>query len=160
MADTGELRGALTSPLLRQVLAYWEGKRGRREMPARRDIDVVEIPRLLPHIILIDVLRDPLDFRYRLIGSGVREILRRDYTGKLFSEIPGKGRNSIIWGNCERVVATRRPFSRTPPYVGPKQDVQPHENLLLPLSENGVTVDMILYAIDCVRKSHLDLPFG
>jgi hypothetical protein len=57
-------------PIAREALAYWEGKLSGRPMPTRRDFDpVFEIPHLLPWIMLVDVLREPLDFRYRLIGT-------------------------------------------------------------------------------------------
>ena len=58
--------------IVQEALAYWESKRSGRRMPARRDFDpVFEVPRLLPWIVLVDVLHEPLDFRFRLIGSGI-----------------------------------------------------------------------------------------
>ena len=41
---------------LRQTYEYWRGKAGARPLPSRSDIDPVEIPRLLPHIMLVDVI--------------------------------------------------------------------------------------------------------
>lgn len=96
---------------LKEAHAYWASKRGRRPMPRRRDIDPVESPTLLPYLMLIDVLSDPLDFRYRLIGGEVHNISNGNYTGKRSSELPGKGRGSIIWDTCEQTVLARSPFS-------------------------------------------------
>lgn len=134
----------LSAPRLKLAFAYWQGKCAGRSMPARRDIDPVEMPRLLPYIMLIDVLPAPLDFRYRLIGTEVRAIVARDYTGLCFSEVPGKGRGSVVWGNCEEVVLTKAPLSRSPPYVGPERHLRRCANVLLPLSEDGREVSMIL----------------
>ena len=120
-------------------------------MPRRRDIDPVEIPRLLPYIMLIDVLREPDDFRYRLIGTEVRSISRRDYTGLRFSEVPGKGSGSVVWENCVEVVRSKTPFSRSPPYVGPEEYLQRCENLLLPLSEKDDEVNVIMQVISFER---------
>jgi len=101
--------------------------------------------------MLIDVLREPLDFRYRLIGTEARSILKADYTGKRFSDLPGKGKGSIVWDNCEQVVLTKAPFSRSPPYAGPEPYLRHCENLLLPLSEDDMEVGMILQAISFER---------
>ena len=138
-------------PLLAEARAYWDGKRAGRAMPARRDIDPAEIPRLLPYVMLIDVLADPPDFRYRLIGTQARSLLRRDYTGQLFSELPGKGPDSVLWQGCAEAVAARAPVSRSPPYVGPERWLRDCGNILLPLSEDGARVDMILKIVSFTR---------
>ena len=92
---------------LEDALTYWESKRAGRRMPARRDLDpVLEIPNLLRWIILVDVLRDPLDFRYRVIGSGVVDRSRQNYTGKLFSELSHIGPDSLLWKQRANVVET------------------------------------------------------
>ncbi len=145
--DITTIESVLRYDSLRRALAYWDSKRRGRRMPARRDLDPIEIPRLLSQIILTDVLRDPLDFRYRLIGTEVVAVSRRDFTGFRFSELAGKGPDSVLWDNCLTVVRTRAPFSRRPPYVGPRDDVHSGQNLLMPLSSDGETVDMIFQLI-------------
>ena len=56
-------KSELSAPRLRQAFAYWRGKLAGRAMPARRDIDPVDVPTLLPYVMLVDVLPAPLDFR-------------------------------------------------------------------------------------------------
>ena len=143
---------ALSAPRLKEALAYWRSKLAGRPMPARRDIDPIDMPRLLPYVMLIDVLSRPLDFRYRLIGTQARAIAAKDYTGRHFSELAGKGKGSVVWDSCEEVVLTRAPLTRSPPYVGPERDLQRCENLLLPLSDNGSDVNMILKIISFERR--------
>jgi len=140
------------TPRFQQALAYWQSKLSGRAMPSRRDIDPVDIPRLLPYLMLLDVLPEPLDFRYRLIGTEVRAVLAQDYTGRLLSELPGKGKGSVVWDNCEQVVLARAPITRSPPYVGPDRDLRRCKNLLLPLSENGSDVSMIVMVADFERS--------
>jgi hypothetical protein len=140
----------LSAARLRQAYAYWNGKRGVRGMPARTEIDPIDMRGFLPYVMLVDVL-DPLDFRYRLIGTEVRNISHRDYTGMRFSDIPGKGPGSVVWSNCQHVVQTMAPFSRTPPYVGPQSYLQKCENLLLPLSSDGASVTTIMQVISFER---------
>jgi hypothetical protein len=56
-------KSELSAPRLRQAFAYWRGKLAGRAMPARRDIDPVDVPTLLSYVMLADVLPAPLDFR-------------------------------------------------------------------------------------------------
>lgn len=142
---------ALAAPRLRDAFAYWRDKRLGRLMPARADIEPTEIPALLPFVMLIDVLAAPLDFRYRLIGTEARSILRRDYTGLRFSEIAGKGEDSVLWRGCAAVVREKLPLSESPPYVGPDRFLRNCENLLLPLSDDRVNVTMILKLVSFER---------
>lgn len=144
----------LGEPRFRDAFAYWDSKRGIRSMPSRRDIDPVEIPRLLPYVMLVDVLRDPLDFRYRLIGTEVRDILRGDYTGKRYTEVPGKGPGSTVWSNYETVVMRKAPVLCTPPYVGPDRQLRRCDSLLMPLSDDGAAVNMVLNVIAIERDTN------
>jgi hypothetical protein len=143
----------LSAPRFKEAFAYWQSKLAGRLMPSRRDIDPVEIPRLLPYVMLVDVLRDPLDFRYRLIGTEVRDILHGDYTGKRYSEVPGKGAGSVVWSHYETVVVRKQPFLCTPPYVGPDRKLQRCDNLLLPLSDDGDTVNMVFNVMTIERDA-------
>src|SRR5947209_13554600 len=76
----------LRSPILLQLHAYWERKRGTRPAPTRKEIDPAEIVSLLPHVFLIEAVGMPLRFRYRLIGTAVVELTGRDLTGHLVDE--------------------------------------------------------------------------
>jgi hypothetical protein len=65
---------ASDEPVLRPLWRYWTERCRDRQCPARSDIDPVDIPRLLPHIGLIDVETDASRFRYRLIGTRMNEV--------------------------------------------------------------------------------------
>ena len=120
-------------------------------MPSPIDIDPVEIPALVPYVMLIDVVGEPLDFRYRLIGAAARSIMRRDYTGLFFSEIAGKGDGSVLWQGCAAVVRDKQPISLSPPYAGHESALKDCENVMLPLSDDRVAVTMILKVISFER---------
>lgn len=141
----------LSTPRLDRALRYWEGKRGARLMPSRRDLDPLDIIDLLPFVVLIDVLDDPRDYRYRLVGTEVTAISHRDRTGSRYSEVEGKGPESVLWTSNETVVATRAPLSWVPPYIGPETRIRNCGNILLPLSADGETVNMIFKVVDFQR---------
>lgn len=131
-------------PIVREALSYWESKLRGRRMPARRDFDpVLEIPRLLPWVILVDVLRDPLDFRYRVIGTGITARSSRDHTGCRLSELNRVGPDSIVWTDRRTVVETGAPKLTAPSYIGGDKTVQAVSGIHLPVSTDGDTVDQI-----------------
>lgn len=142
--DTNEL-GFLGAcdPRIREAYDYWDRKRAGRRMPSRADLDPVEIPRLLPHIILVDVLRDPLRFRYRLVGTDIVEKRGFDPTGRMvgdayFGATPGE-----VLGRYYDIVENRRVRFIDAPFVEPRGWYAYSERLMMPLSSDGATVDMV-----------------
>lgn len=144
------------SPIIREAIAFWAVKSaaGRPTLAAVRP---QEMARLLPHILIVLVLRDPLDFRYRLIGSAVRERLSADRTGQLLSQIPGQGPGSALWRHLEAVVDAGRATRFAPPYVGPHADFLMIENLVCPLGPEGAAVEAILIFVDFVPRDAADI---
>jgi hypothetical protein len=134
---------------VRELYCYWDGKRGGRRMPARADIDPSEIARLLPHLLLVDVERDPLRFRCRLAGTATlrlregREI--RELTGRYLDEVdfstPGMQAKKLI---PPRVVATCEPELAAARYTYHGGKMGNFWSLFLPLSNDDATVSMIL----------------
>lgn len=133
-------------PNLNRLYRHWDEVRRGREMPSRADFDPLSLPELLGNLILIDVLHDPLRFRYRLIGSWLTERIKRDMTGKFFDEVPEPIYRERLYewhGGCvaERIpragFTARRLLERWEPY----------EILTLPLSSSGADVDMTLTGI-------------
>ena len=75
-------------PKLKQFYDYWDAKRAARAMPARADIDPLEIRPLLTNVALVDVEQTPQRFRYRLVGTELGGILKQELTGKYLDEMP------------------------------------------------------------------------
>jgi hypothetical protein len=138
---------ALRSPVNRMSYEYWKQKRGNRAMPARRDIDPAEIPKILPHVFLLDVRQQPLDFRYRLIGTKMDEHMLDRYTGLWMSQIPHQKPPSRIWANCRKVALEGRPLAGDTPYIGRGKEFLTTEDLLMPLSDDGRTVEMLFVTV-------------
>lgn len=75
----------IVSPVVHTALDYWRSKCSGERLPSRRDIDPVEIPRLLPHILLSEIWQEPFLVRYRLAGTALSELYGFDYTGSYLS---------------------------------------------------------------------------
>jgi hypothetical protein len=131
--------------ILEHGRAYWESKLAGRTMPSRRDFDpLIETPKLLPWMLLTDVFRDPLDFRYRLIGTRIVERSRGDYTGKRFSELAHAGPESQVWRDRLAVMSSRAPLLAQPPYTGKFEEIRRVSGIHLPLSDDDAEVNMIM----------------
>jgi hypothetical protein len=135
------------SAMLRELVSYWDKKRGARFAPRRADIDPIEIPSHLSHIHMMDVLDGGTDFRYRLVGTAIVEGLGRDNTGKRLSELYGD-RPEVLRRFVARfalVVNEKRPvFSRGHIWWLPDRSYRRYAGGSVPLSDDGLTVNMIL----------------
>jgi hypothetical protein len=146
----------LVSPVLRSGLAHWRKLAAGRTMPARRDLDPLDIPHLLPHVMLKDVRRSPMDFRYRLVGSTVRQHSTADYTGRWMSGIPHQGRTSVVWRVCAWVADHGRPSLLRPPYAGPQSEFLWAEAAVLPLAGDDPKIaEKLLIFVDFLRRNAL-----
>ena len=77
----------LEHPDLLKIFDYWRGKRAGRPMPARRDIDPLELGWALSRIALLDY-EPEVGFRYRLAGETIATVFgRANLKGLLFHEI-------------------------------------------------------------------------
>ena len=132
---------------LKRLHDYWTKQRGDRSMPARADIDPLAIGYILGHLMLFDVLPGP-GFRIRLQGSELTWWVGRELTGVLLDALPQPDLRSLAQASLEKVVATRAPTH----WIG-DHDLdgvwRHYEALLLPLSGDGASVDVIIAAIRC-----------
>ncbi len=140
-----EFLAAIEDDGLRRLYLYWDEKRAGRRFPARRDIDATQLSYILGWINLIDVLHNPLRFRFRLHGSMIVETVGCDMTGKFLDEYPVSDYRpflEMVWGET----VTRA--SPTHAFYDRIIDGRPRrfESLRLPLSSDGTTIDMLLVA--------------
>lgn len=137
----------LTQPVLRPVLDYWERKRAGRKLPARADIEPLELKAYLRHLFLIEVLGGG-EFRYRLVGSEITERYGRNSTGRTVREIYAAQPAASDWLTMMMLEVTRRrrPVLATGPLTAINKEHLVSESLHLPLADDGETVSMIFGA--------------
>ncbi len=138
---------AITQPVLRPVLDYWELKRGIRAMPARRDIDPAELKPYLRHLCLFEPLPSG-EFFLRLMGSEITDRYGRNGTGKTLREAAANHALTleIVTRTLLAVTTHRRPVLASATLASIGQEHVLSEALLLPLSDDGANVNMILSA--------------
>jgi hypothetical protein len=138
-------RQAIDHPALRSLFDYWSGRRNGACLPARRAIDPLDTPELLPHLKLTDV-EPTAELRFRPVGTALDRHLGRDTTGLAVWE----GYFATDWEKIQEayryVIAKRRPCLRHNQGVGRDRRTFDYQRLLLPLAADGAEVDMILAA--------------
>jgi hypothetical protein len=138
-------------PDLLRVRAYWERKREGRFAPRRADIDPADLVDNLPRIMLADVLPEPLDFRYRLSGTSISNVHGKEMTGKSPRDLTPPAYGALIYDHYCESVRRREPLLHVIVFDG-EQRSRSYARLLLPLSENGSAVTMLL-AVDSKEQN-------
>jgi hypothetical protein len=134
----------IVHPKLQQLYQYWVEKRGERLMPARADLDPIDIRFAIGDVILADVLDEtPPRFRIRLHGTNLSERTNFDLTGKMLDEMPAPEFRDLSHRSFTKVVSTREPLHALSerPLDG---RTQRYEAIILPLSGDGERVDRLL----------------
>jgi hypothetical protein len=142
------LPGYPQSEILTSAHLLWLAARGDAEMPARRALAAAALEPLAPQILVFAVERTPLDFRYLEIGSRMRSVSNDDYTGRRLSEIPHQRPPSIVWDHLTAAMDARAPVRGVLPYVGRSRDITSIFHIVLPLADDGETVDRLLVCVD------------
>lgn len=127
-----------------ELFGYWAALRRGCGLPARRDLDPRDIKRLLPTVSLTEVLREPLDFRIRLAGTGLYDVYGREITGKRLSEIYNAAAADYWRSELNRLVETGKPAVGVHSLAWRGASHLSIMWLRLPLASNGGQVDMIL----------------
>jgi hypothetical protein len=139
---------AIVDDRLREAYEYWRKKAGARALPGRSDIDPVEIPRLLPHIMLVDVLGASL-YRYRLVGTEIATAMGVNATGRLVHEMLREdGYRAYVLDLYDTVVRERRALYTENVFLTARHGVTERntKRIMLPLSSDGEIVNMVLTA--------------
>lgn len=124
----------------RQLIALWQGKRADDGLPARGDFDWAELQPFFGWICIAEVAPARDDLRYRLIGSGIVEMVGRDVTGRLVSEVMPAETLAIF----RDLIASPRILRTHGAMQWRDKEFIRHESLLLPLADNGADVDQFL----------------
>ena len=136
------------SGMMRQAHALWLQARGNREMPAWSGLAPLLPTGMRPYTILFAVTPEPFDFRYARIGSRIREISNTDNTGRLLSDLPHQRPPSRVWDHLSAAFDARAPIRGMLPYIGRSRDLSSIYHIVLPLADDGETVDRLLVCVD------------
>ena len=147
---------------LQAAFDYWRRQAAGKFMPGRGDVDPVDIPKLLPEIMLVDVLPSGR-YRYRLIGTENTRAQGINATGRYLDEVlPGPEYKAHVIGLYDECVRCRRALYSECLFMSlRRQTPERHTKVLfLPLADDGETVNMVLvvqvflYIDQATRERH------
>ena len=132
---------------------FWrEECRGAVPIP-RELVDAVRMPAtLLPRFAIVEVLRDPLDFRYRLLGTNLTQFFGRDNTGRKFSEIYYPEPHGENLKNYFAMIANENAIVyREANAAWANRDYVTIASMFMPGTTDGVRTDLIFGAVISIK---------
>jgi hypothetical protein len=137
---------SISDPGPKTLYGYWQRKLAGRRMPARSDIDPLDLKSILPNLILLDVRMNPLDFRFRVAGTRTYDIFGVDLTGQSVRDLAPPSLSDAIWASLEAMTRDGLPQHVHLEFATANGYARSYRVLRLPLGDDGATVDRILVA--------------
>lgn len=119
-------------------------RRGK-PLPARGDIDILDFGSALGHLLLLEVIDGGRDFRYVVFASEIMRVWGRDMHQRRVSDFPDDI-SGVFLEMYRRVMRERVPyFTRIEGAHG--DSAGSYDRLVLPLGDDGESVDRLMTAI-------------
>jgi hypothetical protein len=137
----GQTIQLVSNARLQALFRYWREKCLGRAMPSFGDLDPVEIPRLLPIVLIADI--SPAPARVRLLGSEATNACGREMRGRSI-EAFNFGAFTATWIEAfSLAMGAVRPTAASGVFCDGARHCSV-ETVLLPLSKPGGNIDAIL----------------
>lgn len=129
---------------LRFLAGFWRRHHDGDTLPGVDIVDPLALKPALGYLMLLDVLDDGWDYRYRIYGSQIAQRYGRDLTGRRTSDIARTAYTGLFYiAGYRAVLARRRPLfsvSSSPNYVAAVD----WSRLALPLAGPDGTITRLL----------------
>lgn len=127
------------------LFRYWDKKRNGRAMPARRDIDPIEMgPKLLPHLMLCELAERGTRIRFRLVGTLLVKRLGYDPTGQWLADLPRSDYLDFLAKLLRQTYAEAMPVYAASSFRWGVKGRLDAYHLLLPLTAGSTEANMVL----------------
>ena len=129
---------------LRELYGYWRSKHRGDHLPVRADVDPLDIPRLLKHIAILEVVGEAEDFVFALAGSRIEDVHGRALKGVSLQQLREEFEVSPSMDKYVEAVRTREPQYQDTNLKEFGKAYWACRRLILPLSSDGERVDALL----------------
>jgi len=146
----------ISHPALKRAYAYVLGQRIDRELPARSRLDPAAMLTWLHHTELLDVVDGGAKFRYRIVGDEIEHIFRSRMHGRMLDDVFSGRVLALKQRVFRRVVNNHVAILSNHALEKAGRNLCTYERILIPLSENGIDVDVIFGAVYQIRMGHSD----
>ncbi len=135
--------------LVLRMLEYWSRVRAERDFPSVKDIDPAEIADDWSNCLLVEVGFDSDLPTFRYVGQDLSIPEWAEAAGHAIAECPVKTLLRIATSYIPKVLERRAPESVDGQTVV-RDGMIMYRSILLPLSTDGVRIDTILGAANCL----------
>lgn len=128
---------------------FWFEGKGDALVPLRSAIEPTRIPAILPWLLLLEVVMidGKQQFRYRLSGTGCRDIFGIDYTGKILGDGLTSDGADARKHEFQKVIANGQPiYSSSHLPIAERSFINVYRGTF-PVSVNGNHIDQIFVVI-------------
>ncbi len=146
----------VSSDRLNRLFQLWRELRGGRKLPFRGEFAPEQLGFILGQVTIIDVVHEPLNFRFRLIGTRIEEAGRRGDQGKTLDQIEPASYRDLVGEAYREAVESAQPTCHQISYVY-RQELVSFERIILPFTRTGSAVDLLLEALDWLPGVPQDL---
>ena len=141
---------AATSRTLRDRWLLAGGEEGTP--PDWASFDPLQVPQILPDVVVVDVGWSPLRFRYRVVGTRIADIAGRDATGRWLDEsLYGDNLEVMLW-TYRRCAETAAPLATVGRVHFANKEWITLAHLFLPYSRYGEGLDTILSSVVILER--------
>ena len=126
---------------------YWHDRAGERAMPAYKDIDPVDMKSWLANLVLVEFTDNLFNYRVRLEGTNIEQFYGARRTGAGLEVVTAAEERDLLLQQYRPVFEAGRPAYYEAAFENSEGIFSHQAKLLLPLSSDGVHVDMILAGI-------------
>ncbi|MDM7945058.1 MAG: PAS domain-containing protein [Oceanibaculum nanhaiense] len=124
---------------------FWLALSKDGRLPARHDFLAEHLAPWIGHISLLEVERDPLRFRFLVHGGHFTLLTGSNLTGRYLEDGLSTRYRDIVLDSYREVVETRQVVHQH--YTDDTQPWRELDRLLLPLADDGVTVDRVMVGL-------------
>ena len=129
---------------LQGLYRYWLGKLDGGAMPARADIDPIEMKAWLGNLLLVEFPEDRMQYRIRLDGVNIVQFYGNTRQGKGVEVMTAEEERSVVLPQYFTVLDAKLPAYFEARFQTSEGIPTVQYKLLLPLSDDGVRVNMVL----------------
>lgn len=144
-SEAGSTPSDLIHPVLRRLHAYWDEKRAGRIGPTRAEIDPVEFRYAVGWVNLFDVSQGADNFVIRVLGGQTERVLDLGTGFRTAADVQDPEFHAIAHRDLCWVVENRKPLRSFHDLTTQRRRYR-FEGVMLPLSDDGQTVNMLLVA--------------
>jgi hypothetical protein len=143
-SEAGSFREVIGQRRLIELYDYWLARRGALGAMLRAQLEPLDIPQLLPNLILSDVGDGGRAIRYRLVGTEIAAAHGFDYTGKTIQELTSGTTLDFTQALYGHIVSAAVPVYSEGHFRWHGKEHRWTRRLHLPLSRDGSMIDMVL----------------